>query len=103
MDLRVFPERPRSNVLKTMKQFPQLKPSRNDPPHLFNEILNRNEIQQKKTILSSHPLYLWVTLTNRCNLQCIMCSVPDKRWEISDSHILGFKRLFPYLQEVRWQ
>ncbi len=69
-----------------------------------NQILNESEISQKKIILKSKPTDLRVTLTNRCNLNCIMCS--DWRlssWDIPKKTVKEIITLFPYLQYILWQ
>ncbi|WP_295159004.1 radical SAM protein [uncultured Brachyspira sp.] len=38
-----------------------------------NTILNKQEMDNKKTILKSYPQRLVLELTNACNLKCIMC------------------------------
>jgi MoaA/NifB/PqqE/SkfB family radical SAM enzyme len=68
-----------------------------------NKILNELEIAQKKTILSSKIRRLSVTLSNKCNLSCIMCITHNVRWEIPRKTIEEIYSLFPYLEKVMWQ
>lgn len=70
---------------------------------LENRLLNEIEISQKKVMLDSKPLGLWVTLTTKCNLKCIMCDVWKEPWDLPDSVIDDIYGFFPYLKEVYWQ
>jgi tetratricopeptide (TPR) repeat protein len=70
---------------------------------LRNKVLNELEIAQGKTILSSLPRRLTVTLSNRCNLFCIMCLTRYVKWEIPARAIEELHTLFPYLEKVMWQ
>lgn len=80
-----------------LKSIPQ------DNIFLRNKVLNELEIAQGKTILSSYPRRLTVTLSNRCNLFCIMCLTRYVKWEIPRRTIEELYTLFPYLEKVMWQ
>ena len=72
-------------------------------PYLKNSALNEIEIASGKTTLASKPWHLWVTLTNRCNLQCRMCSVwRGKKRDLSNKTIREIISLFPSLERVVW-
>jgi MoaA/NifB/PqqE/SkfB family radical SAM enzyme len=83
--------------------FPILKNEFWHKPFLKNSLLNEVEISQRKTILSSKPRILLVTLTNRCNLDCFMCGRGRLDWELSPDIIREISSLFPYLELVTWQ
>lgn len=68
-----------------------------------NRLLNELEIAERKTILSSKIRRLTVTLSNRCNLSCIMCITHNVPWEIPKRTIKEIFSLFPYLEKVMWQ
>lgn len=68
-----------------------------------NKILNEIEISQRKTVLESKPIGLWVNLTTRCNLRCIMCEVWKTPWDIPESAVEEIAGYFPYLEELYWQ
>jgi len=75
---------------------------KNDKPY-NNHLKNEIEISQKKTIIESHPRGLYVTLTNRCNAQCIMCCVEQTpAWDIPDSIIDEVVSCFPHMERVYW-
>jgi len=70
---------------------------------LRNKLLNELEIAEGKTLLSAKPRRLTVTLSNRCNLFCIMCLTRYTKWEVSSKIIKEIYSLFPYLEKVMWQ
>lgn len=72
-------------------------------PSLYNMILNKNEITQGKRVLESKPRGLAITLTNKCNIRCIMCSVWQATWDIPKKTVKEITELFPYLQRLFWQ
>lgn len=65
--------------------------------------LNEKEIQQKKIKLDSFMKRLIVTLSSRCNLDCIMCEVRRTKWDIPQEVIKEIIDLFPYLESISWQ
>ncbi|MFC2091840.1 radical SAM/SPASM domain-containing protein, partial [Elusimicrobiota bacterium] len=67
-----------------------------------NWMLNEIEICQKKHILESKPRALVASLTNRCNIRCIMCEICDDPWDMSEKTVTDIKNLMPYLQYVTW-
>lgn len=70
---------------------------------LRNRLLNELEIAQGKTVIESRPRRLTVTLSNKCNLSCIMCLTSRFNWEIARDRIEEIFSLFPYLEKVMWQ
>jgi MoaA/NifB/PqqE/SkfB family radical SAM enzyme len=68
-----------------------------------NRALNEKEIQEKKIRLESFPQKLIVTLSSRCNLDCIMCEVRKTKWDIPYKTIQEVIDLFPYLESIIWQ
>lgn len=68
-----------------------------------NILLNEKEILQKKEFLESKPRILEITLTNRCNLKCIMCeNIKSVPWELPDNTKNEIIELMPYLEQVNW-
>jgi len=74
-----------------------------DDLSLYNMILNEIEITQGKRVLESKPRGLAITLTNRCNIRCIMCSVWQNSWDMPEKTVKEIMELFPYLQRIFWQ
>lgn len=68
-----------------------------------NILLNELEIAQKKTVLSSKIRSFTITLTNRCNLDCLMCEAKKISWEIPKETIKEIIEFFPYLEHIMWQ
>jgi len=70
---------------------------------LNNRLVKEKEICQKKIILESKPTELWVTLTTRCNLRCIICNIWENSWDLLENvtkEIIGY---LPYLHDLHWQ
>jgi MoaA/NifB/PqqE/SkfB family radical SAM enzyme len=74
-----------------------------ESPMFQNMLQNETEIAQKKVTLSCKMRALTVTLTNKCNLACIMCKTRTKPWDLPEKHIKEIITLFPYLERVMWQ
>ena len=70
---------------------------------LQNILSNEMEIAQKKIILSSKIRSLTVSLTNKCNLNCLMCQSKDIPWDLPPKAAQEIISLFPYLERVMWQ
>lgn len=68
-----------------------------------NRALNELEYTRKDIVLTSKPRCLWITLTSRCNLRCIMCGEWQKSWELPQKTVREIQEYLPYLEEVRWQ
>ncbi len=70
---------------------------------LENILLNENEIKERKIKLESKPRILEITLTNKCNLNCVMCSnIKMRDWDISDRLKDEIISLMPYLEQINW-
>lgn len=68
-----------------------------------NMLLSEMEIAQKKIILSSKIRSLTVSLTNKCNLNCLMCQSKDIPWGLPPKAVQEIISLFPYLERIMWQ
>jgi MoaA/NifB/PqqE/SkfB family radical SAM enzyme len=71
--------------------------------YLANKALNELEIKEGKTVLKSKLRKLIVVLTNRCNLNCIMCTRKRDSLFLPDSVISQIRTVFPYLDFISWQ
>lgn len=69
-----------------------------------NAILNELEIADNVVRLKSFPRVLTISLTEKCNLQCRMCSQNKKngRQELSERQVNNIIKLFPFLEKVLW-
>jgi len=77
----------------------------NGPP-LFveNQLLNNQEIRERRTILRSQPMLLKALPTLRCNLRCSMCfQNKDNPVELDDSAWDDIYNLLPYVYEITFQ
>lgn len=90
-----------SRALKEAEGASRLIPDEN--PLYQNMLLNEMEISQKKISLASKVRGLTVTLTNKCNLACIMCKTRNIPWEVPQKTIKKIISLFPYLERIMWQ
>lgn len=68
-----------------------------------NCVLNEAEIAAKKTVLDSKMRSLTFTLTNRCNLRCLMCETRKTPWDLPETIKKEIAGLFPYIERVMWQ
>src|SRR3989339_1074963 len=65
--------------------------------------LNNDEFLNGNTILKSHPRCLEVILTNRCNIDCIMCPYKKERpQDLPYIFIKEISRYFPVIEHVMW-
>jgi MoaA/NifB/PqqE/SkfB family radical SAM enzyme/Flp pilus assembly protein TadD len=71
--------------------------------NLQNIILNEKEIAQKKVVLCSKIRSLTFTLTNRCNLRCLMCNTRKKPWDLPSKTKKEIIKILPYLERIMWQ
>ena len=70
---------------------------------LQNALLNEYELSEGKTFLKSYPRELYLMLTNRCNLNCIMClQRAEKPMYMPDSYKEDILKMAPYLQQIIW-
>ncbi|MDD5254884.1 MAG: radical SAM protein [Candidatus Omnitrophica bacterium] len=68
-----------------------------------NALLNIEEMKQKKSVLGSYPLKVYVEATQRCDLDCIICSKSRHKSRVDMPMGLFSaieKELFPYASEV---
>lgn len=68
-----------------------------------NKILNEEEIKQRKIELRSFMRSLIVTLSSRCNINCIMCEVRRTQWDIPQEVIGEVLGLLSYIESIIWQ
>lgn len=68
-----------------------------------NRALNEQEIKERKIRLDSLMRRLIVTLSSRCNIDCIMCEVRKTKWDIPYKVIQEAMDFLPYLESVIWQ
>ena len=68
-----------------------------------NKFLNEYEIASRKTFLESKPRNLMVVLSNRCNLDCVMCLTHREKWELPKKILDEIMELFPFLERIYWQ
>ena len=69
-----------------------------------NIFLNEAEILEKKIILKSKPRRMVVSITNRCNLRCLMCGQHfEQQYDIGENAYNFVRNTIPYLEEVKWQ
>jgi len=67
-----------------------------------NAILAESEIANKVTKIKCRPRCLWVALSSKCNINCIMCETHDKKWELESEEIQRIVDSFPYLEQLTW-
>lgn len=68
-----------------------------------NKILNEKEMKDGKLGLNSSLRRLIVTLSSRCNINCIMCEVRRSQWDISEKSLQEIIGFFPYIESLIWQ
>ncbi|HLD29162.1 MAG TPA: radical SAM protein, partial [bacterium] len=68
-----------------------------------NILLNEKEIACREINLESEVRSLTVTLTNRCNLACLMCQTRLIPWDVPEKTRKEIISLFPVLERVMWQ
>jgi MoaA/NifB/PqqE/SkfB family radical SAM enzyme len=70
---------------------------------LRNLLLNEWEMAKGKTVLESKVRALTVTLSNQCNLSCIMCITRHNSWRLPEQRLRELVDLFAYLEKISWQ
>jgi MoaA/NifB/PqqE/SkfB family radical SAM enzyme len=70
---------------------------------LRNVLLNESEIFQGKTFLESKIRSFTITLTNRCNLNCLACEAKKYNWDIPKRITDEISGYLPYLEYIMWQ
>ncbi len=70
-----------------------------------NKELNLSEVLERKIVLSSRPQTLRVILTNRCNIDCIMCDISSHGNDdtIPLEALSKIEPLLPYIESIDWQ
>ena len=68
-----------------------------------NILLNELEMAQQRTVLSSKIRSFTITMTNRCNLNCLACEARRYTWEMPRKTIKEIMEFFPYLEYIMWQ
>ena len=68
-----------------------------------NAVINNQEFAEGKEILKSLPTSLVVTLTTRCDINCLMCEEKPIKWEMPDKILNEIVSLMPYLEQIIWQ
>jgi MoaA/NifB/PqqE/SkfB family radical SAM enzyme len=63
--------------------------------YLTNIFLNEREIAQGRTVIETRPRSLTVSLTSRCNLDCIMCEAKRLSWEMPEKTLREVIGCFP--------
>jgi len=67
-----------------------------------NAILAESEIASKTIRVKCKPRCIWVVLSSKCNINCIMCETHSKKWELDDEEIQKIVAHFPYLEQLTW-
>ena len=68
--------------------------------HLANTKLNETEMRAGATTLKSYPRRLVLELTNRCNLNCVMCGRNSARFRPTTLDMDTFRSLEPVMDHV---
>lgn len=90
-----------SENLKICKDIDKIIP--NNDTMSKNILNNEIEIASNKVVLTSKLRSLVVSLTNKCNLKCIMCKIRDIEWSLPEKTKNEIVALFPFLEKVIWQ
>ena len=71
----------------------------------YNKELSQKEILERKILLSSSPQTLRIILTNRCNIDCIMCDIATQRKNqtIPQGALSKIESILPYVERIDWQ
>jgi len=77
---------------------------RKNPVCFLNEVYNNVEMLRHAKIIKTKPIDMIVSLTGRCNLNCIMCGETEfKKWDIPVSVVEEIKSYYPYLKSIQWR
>ena len=75
-----------------------------NPRSFLNEMFGMVELMRNTEVIKSKPVSMIVSLTGRCNLNCIMCGEDKfKSWDIPISVVEEIKSLYPYLKSIQWR
>ncbi len=67
-----------------------------------NAVLNEYEIASKKLVLQSYPRNLWIALSSKCNVSCVMCHSNESCFEMSENNMVKIETYFKYLEHITW-
>lgn len=95
--------REKGNLDLSTREFKYILNSYKNNDFFINKLINELEINDKKVILESKPQAMIVMLSNKCNINCIMCGVKNKEWELPKKTIKEIIEYFPYLEYIQWQ
>ena len=95
-------DRKHKEAIETVKIINKFKDYIKDK-RIENIILNELELAEGKIFLHSKPRSLQVVLTTMCNLDCIMCGLPQEHYIMPDSIKKTIIEYMPYLESVIWQ
>ncbi|MDD3392945.1 MAG: radical SAM protein [Bacilli bacterium] len=95
-------DRKHKEAIDTVKVISKFKDYIKDKK-IENIILNELELAEGKIFLHSKPRSLQVVLTTMCNLDCIMCGLPQAHYVMPDSIKKTIIDYMPYLESVIWQ
>lgn len=95
-------DRKHKEAIETVKIINQFKDYIKDKK-TENIILNELELAEGRIKLLSKPRFLQVVLTTMCNLDCIMCGLPQAYYVMPDSIKESITGYMPYLESVIWQ
>ncbi len=77
---------------------------RQNPRSFLNTIYNMVELLRGDKVLKTKPVSMVVSLTGKCNLNCVMCGESGlKSWDIPVSIVEEIKSLYPYLKSIQWR
>ena len=70
-----------------------------------NLLLGEREMNAKQIALSCKPRTLRIILTNKCNINCIMCGINNeyKDKTLPYDKIRGIINILPYIDRIDWQ
>ncbi len=67
-----------------------------------NAVLNEYEIASGSIELKSFPRGLWLAVSSKCNLSCIMCRSNEMNFEMSENNMQKVSTYFKYLEHIVW-
>lgn len=67
-----------------------------------NSILNYIEYITKQSVLKSVPQILFVSLTSKCNLNCVMCDSKTFNYKLTKKAEKEIINLLPKIQDITW-
>lgn len=67
-----------------------------------NAILNEYEIASGSVELKSFPRGLWLLVSSKCNISCVMCHSNEMNFEMSENNMQKISTYFKYLEHIVW-